>query len=245
MMESGRPEPWPIVLDEVTGALESLTIALESEDDFTVVLQRVCEQVVHAVPGVDEATVTLLTDDGPRTAATTSDLVAELDRDQYAADDGPCLEAARTGQIVRVAVSEAAQRWPVFARDSAAAGFGSFLSAPLVVNDEHAGAINCYSGSGGGFGELDEKLLDLYTGAITAVLRVYRRYELASVTAEQLRIALDSRAVIDQAKGILMALHQISANEAFTLLVEQSQRENIKLRELATRLVTNASAAQH
>jgi hypothetical protein len=144
-----------------------------------------------------------------------------------------------------VAVSEAAQRWPVFARDSAAAGFGSFLSAPLVVNDEHAGVINCYSGSGGGFGELDEKLLDLYTGAITAVLRVYRRYELASVTAEQLRIALDSRAVIDQAKGILMALHQISANEAFILLVEQSQRENIKLRELATRLVTNASAAQH
>jgi AmiR/NasT family two-component response regulator len=60
-------------------------------------------------------------------------------------------------------------------------------------------------------------------------------------TGEQLRIALDSRAVIDQAKGILMALRQISADEAFTLLVEQSQRENVKLRDLATRFVAHTT----
>jgi GAF domain-containing protein len=243
-MESSRHGSWPIVLDDVTGALETLTAALEIDDDFTVLLQRVCEQVTRAVPGVDEATVTLLTDGGPNTAATTSDLVTELDQDQYAGGDGPCLQAASTGKIVRVMIAEAVERWPVFGRDAAAAGFGSFLSAPLVVNDEHAGAINCYSYQRDGFVELDEKLLDLYTGAATAVLRVYRRYQRASTTAEQLRGALDSRAVIDQAKGILMALRQITADEAFTLLTEQSQRENLKLRDLATRLVTRASAGR-
>jgi hypothetical protein len=164
----------------------------------------------------------------PVAAATTSDIAAALDRDQYATGDGPCLQAARTGELVRVSVTEVADRWPTFARDAEAAGFGSFLSAPLAVNDDHTGAINCYSARGHGFAELDEKPLALYTSAATALLRTYARYQRARDTAEQLRIALNSRAVIDQAKGILMALRQISADEAFTLLVEQSQRENVK-----------------
>ncbi|WP_020673104.1 GAF and ANTAR domain-containing protein [Amycolatopsis nigrescens] len=240
-MVHGQDEAWPVVLDEVTGALETLTMALDSVDDFQVLLHRVCEQVTRAVPGVDEATVTLVTDGSAETAATTSEIAAELDRDQYREGDGPCLQAAQTGDIVRVSIAEAADRWPVFAKDAAAAGFGSFLSAPLVIGDGQAGAVNCYSAYGHGFAELDEKLVDLYTGAATAALRVYRRYQQAQDTAEQLRAALTSRAVIDQAKGILMALRQISAEEAFTLLVEQSQRENIKLRELAARFITRAT----
>jgi GAF domain-containing protein len=240
-MDHARDESWPGVLDEVTGALETLTSALDSEDDFTVLMQRMCEQVTKAVPGVDEATLTLLTDGAPVTAATTSDIAAALDRDQYAAGDGPCLQAARTGDLVRVSVTEVADRWPTFVRDADSAGFGSFLSAPLAVTDGQTGAINCYSARGHGFAELDEKLLDLYTSAATALLRTYARYGRARDTAEQLRIALDSRAVIDQAKGILMALRQISADEAFTLLVEQSQRENVKLRDLATRFVAHAT----
>jgi transcriptional regulator with GAF, ATPase, and Fis domain len=232
---------WPTVLDEVTGALQSLTATLATADDFAALLHQMCAQVVHAVPGVDEATITLLTDQQPSTAASTSDVVTGLDRDQYTAGDGPCLEAASSGELVRVSVGDAARKWPEFARDAAAAGFGSFLSAPLIVNEEHAGAVNCYSRQGGGFAELDEKLLELYTSAATATLRVYGRYQQARDTAEQLRVALQSRAVIDQAKGILMAVRQIGADEAFTLLVEQSQRENRKLRDLAGRLVSQAT----
>ncbi|MEV6908703.1 GAF and ANTAR domain-containing protein [Amycolatopsis sp. NPDC051071] len=239
-----RDGEWPEVLDEVTGALETLTATLGSGDDFAVLLRQVCTQVVRAVPGVDEATITLLTDGAPITIATTSEVVAALDRDQYAVGDGPCLQAARTRSLVRVSVSEAGQRWPVFARDSAAAGFGSFLSSPLAIDDGYAGAVNCYSALGHGFVELDEKLLELYTSATTAALRAYSRYMRAHGTVEQLREALVSRAVIDQAKGILMALHKISAKDAFALLVERSQRENIKLRELAARFVTHATGGE-
>ena len=242
MSEHERDESWPAVLDEVTGALETLTAALDSADDFTVLLRQVCEQVTHAVPGVDEATITLLTDDGsPTTVATTSKVVKELDHDQYAAGDGPCLQAARTGELVRVSVDKAADLWPAFAKNSEAAGFGSFLSAPLAIDTEHSGAVNCYSVRGHGFAELDEKLLDLYTSAVTAALRAYNRYQRAHDTTGQLRTALTTRAVIDQAKGILMTIRQISADQAFTLLVEQSQRENIKLRDLATRFVARAT----
>jgi hypothetical protein len=99
---------WPTVLDEVTGALESLTATLDTADDFTILLHQMCAQVVHAVPGVDEATVTLLTDNQPSTVASTSDVVTELDHDQYTVGDGPCLEAASSGKLVRVSVADAA-----------------------------------------------------------------------------------------------------------------------------------------
>ena len=240
-MPTTHTSSWPAVLDEVTGALESLTAALDTEDDFAVLLYKTCAQVVNAVPGVDEATITLLTDDRPATVASTSEVTTALDHDQYAAGHGPCIEAAASGRLVRVSVADAAERWPDFARDAATAGFGSFLSAPLVVSEGHGGGVNCYSRQGGGFAELDEKLLDLYTSAVTPTLRVYSRYQHARDTIEHLRTALQSRAVIDQAKGILMAVRQISADEAFTLLVEQSQRENRKLRDLAVQLVGQAT----
>ncbi|ALG12122.1 ANTAR domain-containing response regulator [Kibdelosporangium phytohabitans] len=240
-MDHTRDEPWPVVLDEVTGALETLTAALDNIDDSAVLLHQVCQQVTRAVPGVDEATITLLTDGVATTAATTSDIAAALDRDQYDRGDGPCLRAARSGTVVRVSIADAAELWPGFAKDSAEAGFGSFLSAPLAVSEEHTGAVNCYSARSHGFAELDEKLLDLYTTAATAALRVHNRYQHAHNTAEQLRTALISRAVIDQAKGILMAMRRISADEAFTLLVEQSQRDNVKLRDLAARFITHAT----
>jgi hypothetical protein len=240
-MQPTHDRSWPTVLDEVTGALESLTASLDTADDFTILLHQMCAQVVHAVPGVDEATVTLLTDDQPSTVASTSDVVTGLDHDQYTVGDGPCLEAASSGKLVRVSVADAAGKWPDFARDAAAAGFGSFLSAPLVVAEGYGGGVNCYSRAHGGFAELDEKLLDLYTSAVTPTLRVYCRYQQSRDTAEHLRVALQSRAVIDQAKGILMAIRQIGADEAFTLLVEQSQRENRKLRDLAVQLVNQAT----
>ncbi|KZB81058.1 GAF and ANTAR domain-containing protein [Amycolatopsis regifaucium] len=243
-MDAGREEAWPVVLDDVGAALETLSSALDSAEDFAVLLNQVCRQVNRAVPGVDGAAITLLTDGKPVTVATTSETVAELDRNQYSLGDGPCLRAALTGTLVRVSIADAAERWPVFAKESAAAGFDSFLSAPLVVNDAHSGAVNCYSARSHGFAELDEKLLHLYTRAVTAALRAYTRYQQAQTNAEELRKALTSRGVIDQAKGILMVLRQVSADEAFALLVEQSQRENVKLREVAVRFITRATGVR-
>jgi hypothetical protein len=237
----GHDRFWPAVLDDVTGALESLTAALATEDDFAVLLHQMCVQVVDAVPGVDEATITLRADDRPSTIASTSDVVTALDRNQYATGDGPCIEAAVSGHLVRLSVADAAAKWPDFAEDATAAGFGSFLSAPLTVSERYSGGVNCYSRRDDGFAELDEKALGLYTSAATPTLRVYTRYQQSRDTVEHLRTALQNRAVIDQAKGILMAIRRISADEAFTLLVEQSQRENRKLRDLAVQLVGQAT----
>ncbi len=113
------------------------------------------------------------------------------------------------------------------------------LSAPLTVDSEHSGAINGYSRRGHGFLELDASLLALYTTAVETALRSHSMYLRAYELAEQLRTALTTRAVIDQAKGALMAAHTITADEAFRLLVERSQRENVKLHALAERFIAD------
>lgn len=230
-------------LDEVTNALADLSDLLNQTEDLGRVLQRSVEQVTRAIPGADMASVSVLRDDGTtaETAASSSERVWVIDDDQYAAGDGPCLEAARTGQVVRVGVEQARERWPDFARSARAAGVGSYLSAPLSVDETFAGSLNLYSEQAHGFGDLDEALLRLYTTAAAAAIASTRRYAQARDLAIQLSQALDSRAVIDQARGILMATHGIDAQQAFALLARESQNTNVKLREVAARLVESTS----
>lgn len=244
----GHPDPpfdpsrtWPAVLDEVTGALAALTEFLDTEEDLYDLLGRVCDQVTRAVPGVDAATVTLLRHGEPHTAASTGEVATRLDLRQYDLGAGPCLTAAEHGVVIRATLQDATRLWPAFADEASRAGMGSFLSAPLVLGDGHAGGINCYSAHGHGFAELDERLLDLYTTAVEAALRGHQRYLSAQRAVDQLRTALDSRSVIDQAKGMLMAIRSVSAEEAFRLLVARSQQENVKLRQVAERFVADVA----
>jgi transcriptional regulator with GAF, ATPase, and Fis domain len=224
-------------LDEVTRALEALADALSDEQDFQVVLDQACQQVIQAVPGVDMASVTMVRDGRAETLAATDSRIISLDVDQYRAGEGPSLQAVMTGELVRIEVDRAQDRWPVFTEAARQAGIGSFLSAPLPIDREFTGSVNCYGLQRHGFRQLDAQLLALYTTAVKAALRSVRRYHQARDLTEHLRSALTSRAVIDQAKGVLMAVHSIDADTAFALLVGQSQRENVKLRDLAARLV--------
>ncbi|GAB3729707.1 GAF and ANTAR domain-containing protein [Amycolatopsis oliviviridis] len=234
-----REEPVAGVLphDEVNSALHALNDIFDGEDDLELLLRQVCSQVARAVPGVDEVSITLLRDGHPHTAVSTDQRAIELDHDQYRLGNGPCLEAGNSGELVRVAVGESAERWPEFVFAARRAGFASFLAAPLSVSEHLAGAVNCYGIQDDGYAELDARLLEIYTTAVEAILRIYARYLDARTTIGQLRTALTSRAVIDQAKGVLMAVRRVDEDEAFSLLVVQSQRENVKLRQVAERFI--------
>jgi hypothetical protein len=224
-------------LDEVTGALETLSQLLDQEDDLSVVLDRLCQQAVQAIPGADMASVTLLRDAGPQTAATTEDQAGEVDEAQYRAGEGPCLESAKSGQLMRVSVAEVRLRWPAFAEAAGNLGVSSYLSAPLFIDREYHGSLNLYGEGSHGFRELDAALVELYSTAAEAALRNALRYLRSRERVAQLREALTSRAEIDQAKGIIMGARRVSADEAFALLVERSQRDNLKVREVARRFV--------
>lgn len=236
---TGEPSGTPLLrkVDEVTTALEQLAEVLGSEEALSVLLERMCQQAIHAIRQADMASVSLLHDGEAVTAAVTDERAVEIDRAQYNAGEGPCLEAAKTGQVVKVTVSEIQGKWPGFVAASGRAAVASYLSAPLFIDSEYHGSLNLYGEKPHGFLESDAALLELYTTAAEAALRTMRRYVLAREQAEQLGQALTSRAVIDQAKGIVMAAHGVPADEAFTLLVEQSQKRNIKVRVLAQQLI--------
>ncbi|MFR9731511.1 ANTAR domain-containing protein [Saccharopolyspora sp. MS10] len=235
---------WQSQLEEITGALESLADAMEREDSLEMLLHRVCDQVLRAIPGVDMAGVTLATDDGPKTGACTDDTTFEVDLEQYRAGAGPCLHAAESGKIVRVNAEEAKERWPAFTEAARRLGVGSYLSAPLFIDSEYRGALNLYSSQDHGYREIDETVLELYTTAVEGHLRTWQRYLATRELTEQLRTALDSRPVIEQAKGILMVLHGFDADQAFAWLVKQSQNTNTKLRDAAERIVSETVTAR-
>lgn len=228
-------------LDEVTGHLTDLAEVLAGQEDLGQVLQRSVDQVAGAVPGADMVSVSVLRGDAAQTVAASNRAVWAVDEDQYAAGDGPCLEAARTRQVVRTEMAGAERRWPKFARSARAAGVESYLSCPLIIGEEFAGSLNLYSEQSHGFADFDVALLRLYTTAACAAIDNARRYDRARELAGQLHQALDSRAVIDQAIGILIARAGITADQAFAELSRQSQNTNVKLREVAARLV----ASQH
>jgi GAF domain-containing protein len=231
-------------LDEMTAAFEKLAATFEQTDDLEPVLQAVCVQVMRVVSGADLASITLVRDGVPETVASTDLRAARIDAAQYEEEDGPCVRAARTGDTVRVEVETAARLWPHFTAVACDAGVASYLASPLRVDAGMAGAVNLFGFGAHGFRELDEKYLDLYTVAVETIMRIARRYLVVREQVGQLRAAMVSRAVIEQAKGILMAARGLNENDAFQVLVMRSQDENIKLHTVAARFVSEASRPQ-
>jgi GAF domain-containing protein len=226
--------------DEVAAALNELAHMLVSEDDTETTLQRVVDLAARTIEGCDAAGVTLDDHNGFLTAASTDERTLEVDQGQYAVGDGPCLTAMRDVVIVRVSVDEAEDRWPRFAADARAHDVLSFLAAPLVVRGRAIGALNLYSRSPDGFTKVDDVLVALYGAQAAIALANARTYEGARRLSEQLQEAIASRAVIEQAKGVLMGEHRVSADEAFRMLRTRSTRSNVKLRVIAEQIVADA-----
>lgn len=221
-----------------THALDNIKNILLSDRDIGAVLQAVCVEAAQSLPSADMVGITVLNvGKNPETAASTDPAVNDVDADQYLVDEGPCLEAARTGRMVRVKVDEVARRWPRFAANVAGKGIRSYLSAPLVLDEEHVGALNLYSRGPHGFGHTDEVLIRLFVTAVEAAITVSRRAQSAEDEVRGLMTAMRTRADIEQAKGIIMAVRGITADEAFEVISEQSQNRNIKVTDIAASMI--------
>ncbi|MBC2640763.1 MULTISPECIES: GAF and ANTAR domain-containing protein [unclassified Rhodococcus (in: high G+C Gram-positive bacteria)] len=230
-------------LETVTDALTVLREQTAVEEPLEDVLGRLAVTAVTAVSYADAVSVTHLDDAGPRTVALTDDYAADIDGDQYAAHRGPCLQAAASRLPVRAVVGEHADRWPEFTAAARRAGIRAYLSVPLIIDTpgegpgELVGSFNVYARTAVAFDPFDEKLMQLLTTAASAAIGNARRWRRAQRQVEQLTEALTSRADIDQAKGMMMVMHGIGADEAFTRLTAISQRTNTKVHRVARDLV--------
>ena len=203
------------------------------------VLRRVLEATTVMVPSADLASFTLLDADGRfHTPAETDEVAIELDRLQYRFREGPCVESADPGgPAVAIAPDLTAEpRWPRWAPAATELGLGSVLSTALISgppSGESSGALNVYSRSRHGLDAADRDVLLLLATHASLALAATDAVTRADLQAAHLRKAIDSRDVIGQAKGIIMARRGISADAAFDVLRRTSQDLNIKLAQLA------------
>ena len=200
-------------------------------------LHRLAELAAEELPGVDFASLTLVRNGTPTTPAFSDKLALSLDERQYETGDGPCLAAIRQCGIEESQPGQD-ERWPAFDQAARESGVTGILSVALIGDEESAiGGLNLYSQS---VPRLDGTTRDqaVRMAAIIGIAAASAlRYDEALTLAAQLENALASRGVIEQAKGILMAAQRCSAEEAFDLLRRASQRENRKLRDIATHMV--------
>lgn len=217
--------------------LAELSRVLLSQETLDSVLHRVAHLAKRTIPAADEVSVTLVRSTRPTTAAYTGELAVQADERQYGLDQGPCLDAARGGEMFYVEDMRREDRWRDYPALAVEAGVGSSVSIPLPVQQEVLGALNVYSRSPHAFDETGIDSARAFASFAAIAVANADMYLSTAELATQMEQAMATRATIEQAKGILMAQRRCSAEDAFDLLVRASQRENTKLRDLARRVV--------
>ena len=202
------------------------------------VLTEIVQISRSVMPGADATSITLIRDDRPYTAAYDGQIAMDADELQYERGYGPCLDAGRAGELFVVDDMATEQRWPDYAVHAAERGVGSSLSVPLPFQGATIGALNNYALRPHAFGEADIALGEEVAAFVAIAVGNAEAAARASDDVLNMRRAMASRGVIEQAKGILMERYKITAEQAFTLLTHASQRTNVKLRDVAEELTT-------
>jgi GAF domain-containing protein len=202
--------------------------------------------------------MTMRSNGRPVTVAYSDPLAAQVDEAQYTLDDGPCLHAMRDGQVVCIEDTADKSRWPEFEAWAAARGIRSCLALPLKSGPLKSGplksgartsgapgatvgVLSLYARTASAFGAAEARRAENFaqnaSGPLTLAIRMSSHADLI----EQLRSSLASRTVIDQALGIIMSRERCGQDRAFAILRAASQHTNVKLRDIATAIVTDVS----
>ena len=227
-----HPRASTILALERLGSLSLRSVSMED------LLQTIADLTKTVMPGNQEASVTLLVRDHPTTVASTGQLATDLDERQYERGHGPCLHAARTGELTEIADTRTDGRWPDYMPRAAEHGALSSLSVPLAIDDEQvAGALNIYSRRPDALDAASRTAATRFAPYAAVAAGNLHAYLSARDEADNLQAALETRGVIDKAKGILMDRYKLTADQAFQVLAQMSMKTNRKLHALAGDLV--------
>lgn len=183
------------------------------------------------------ASVTVIRAGQPMTMVSNDARTEGLDEAQYETDEGPCLSSLRNSERVEVPSVDLEERWPAWRRSAEEVEVRSALACPLQVGSETLGALNVYGFSRDAFNQDEIRLVEIFAAQAAGALAILHRSTSQAETLNDLENALSSRAVIDQAIGILMAQQRCSAERAMELLRAHATNSNTKLRDVAAGLV--------
>ena len=166
--------------------------------------------------------------------AASSEQARLLELFQIQHDQGPCLDCFRGGEPITVTdLGAAAGRWPRFAPAAQRTGFGAVQALPMRLRDQVIGALNLFRASPGDFSPADIRIGQALADVATISLLHERSMRHSDILNEQLRTALNSRVIIEQAKGKLAERLGLDMDQAFSLLRDHARARNRRLSDLA------------
>jgi GAF domain-containing protein len=177
-----------------------------------------------------------------RVVAASSEAARLLELFQLQSDQGPCLDCFRSGQPAAAIDLSADPRWPRFAAAARQVGFAAVQALPMRLRDQVIGALNLFRATPGAFDSASVRIGQALADVATIGLLNERSMRRSDTLNEQLQTALNSRVVIEQAKGKLAERLGIDMNEAFSLLRDQARNRNQRLSDLARAFIDGTQA---
>lgn len=220
--------------ERVSTAFVAIADTLIAEFDIIDLLQTLVEVSVDLLE-VDAGGILLADDDGHlQLVASTSEQAKLVEVMQLGAGAGPCVDCFRSGELVVVGdIARSASRWPVFSAEAIEQGFGSVFATPMRLRGQILGAMNLFSTRRAVPSEQDAALAQALTDVATIGILQERNLRESHVLTEQLQRALDTRVLIEQAKGVLAVVGGLSMDEAFRAMRDYARSNNIVLRDVA------------
>ena len=223
-----------------SATVELQQLLLESED-IRGFLDELATLTVRVLPGDLSCGITVRRDHQAITVGSSDARASQVDEIQYGHHQGPCLHSLATGEEVLIDDLAADERWGDYQMPALGHGVRSSLSLPLRAEGQVIGALNIYASQPRAFGPPEQLLAggfaDEASRALALAVRIAERTEMS----RHLQTALASRAVIDQALGIIMGQNRCTADEAFETLRTISQNRNVKVRDIAAEMITAVS----
>ena len=238
---SGRTSnPHLPLADELAAVSARMSGLLLTEETVETSLGLLSVLAQETVPGSTGAGVSLVDEQGRRSSGSTDDRVRQADALQYDLDEGPCLAAATSRELVRIDDLTSDSRWPRWAAAASKLGLRAAMSAPLVAGDVSLGAIKVYAEEPDRFDGHSEQLMTLFA-AQAAILAVnVQAHDRAKRLSAAMRQAIHGRDSISMAKGLLMGRNAVDEDTAFGILLTRSEQAGTTVAEAARVLVDSA-----
>ncbi|MEY2473647.1 MAG: hypothetical protein QOK28_2976 [Actinomycetota bacterium] len=221
-----------------------LADSLVDEFDVVDLLTRLADGCVEVLD-VDAAGIMLAAADGQlRVMGSSSAAMRGLEVFEIQAQQGPCFDCHRTGlPVVNQDIAAVNGRWPIFAAEALAAGFGSVHALPMRLRGSVIGALNLFRVGRGQMGPEDIQIAQAFADVATIAILQHRAASEAQVVTEQLTHALNSRVVIEQAKGVVAERLNIDMDESFAVLRNHARNHNRRLADVANGVIDGTIAA--
>ncbi len=230
-------------LAEIFVELADTLVAEFDALDFLGTLTERSVELLHA-----DAAGVILSDQHGRlqVVASTSNRAQDLELFELQSEEGPCLDCFNNGHVVaNVDLVEAQARWPRFSAASLELGYQSTHAVPLRLRDQVIGAMNLFCTDQRELSRDDLALAQALADVATIGLLQERAVREADLLAEQLQTALNSRVLIEQAKGVMMAKSSVDVDEAFRMMRDHSRKNQLALRDVAASILDGTLSPEH